>query len=139
MNEELPNGLHDAEILSFTYNIANRILSFEVDVWIGTMDQPTTLRERYKRGTLRFEGVHFFSKGEPERLSDSGLQFLDWTLEENLEEREKLAEPFEGRFFYFYAWCCEMRVGCDDVHFEWATGSETNRSPNDFGTRNTKN
>jgi hypothetical protein len=90
------------------------------------MDQPATLRERYRRGVLTFEGVQFFAKGEPERLSDEGLQFLDWNLKEDLAEKAKLPATFKGLFFDFYALYCSMRVACEDVHFVWsATAKQT--------------
>jgi hypothetical protein len=128
MAEQLPNGLHDAEIEEFTYNVKQRFVSFVTKIWIGTMDQPPSLRERYGRGVLRFEGVQFFTKTESAYLSDDRMTFLTWSLDEDLEEKAKQPQDFVGKFFELAACYCQFRIACDDVFFEWTEKQDTNLS-----------
>ena len=46
---DLPNGLHDAELLSVNHDLLNRTVILDMDVWIGTMADPPERRERYRR------------------------------------------------------------------------------------------
>ncbi|HEV2646080.1 MAG TPA: hypothetical protein VGU46_06920 [Acidobacteriaceae bacterium] len=128
MAEQLPNGLHDAEIEEFTYNIAQQSVVFKVNVWIGTMDQPSSERERYRWGLLRFQGVEFFTKTESAYLSDSRMTFLTWGLQEDLEEKAKLSRVIAGKFFELSACYCQFRIACKDVSFEWTQHDDTNLS-----------
>src|ERR1700741_2977801 len=117
---ELPNGLHDAEILNFTYDLTAATLIFTVNVWVGEM-QPKETRETYRRGKLEFVGVSSFTKGEAERVDDSQLWFLDWELKEDAALAERLGEQVIGKkFFSFYALRCSMEIVCDDVFLSWS-------------------
>jgi hypothetical protein len=129
MDEQLPNGLHDADIEEFTYDVMKNFVRFTVDVWIGSMDQPPELRERYRRGVLLFEEVQFFTKTESWYKSDGGMSFLTWKLEEDLMEKAKLGEELKGKFFSLTACYCEFRIACNNVLFEWIEEFETNRKP----------
>ena len=117
---ELPNGLHDAEILDFTYDLRAATLTFTVDVWIGEMD-PKETRETYRKGKLEFVGVRSFVKGESVDADDGQLWFLDWEIKEHAELAERLRERAVGKkFFSFYALRCTIEIVCDDVFLSWS-------------------
>jgi len=54
--ESFPNGLHDAELLRFEMDYCQRILTFELDIWVGYMHDKLA-RETYRRGVLTVERV----------------------------------------------------------------------------------
>jgi hypothetical protein len=117
---ELPNGLHDAEILDFTYDLTKASLIFTVNVWIGEM-HPKEARETYRRGKLEFVGVTSFTKGEAEQADDGQLWFLDWEVKEGALLAERLRHRAVGKkFFSFYVLRCSMEIVCDGLYLFWS-------------------
>jgi hypothetical protein len=78
-NDRLPNGFHDAEIGKFSFEPEKEILLIELDLWVGMMDDPPSIRERYRKGRILFTGVDFFSMGPPRAKP---LEWIVKTLEE---------------------------------------------------------
>ena len=66
LEDTLPNGLHDAEVLRFTVDYAQRTLTFDLSVWVGTLDDPKERREAYKRGRLELSGLVFLVLEPPD-------------------------------------------------------------------------
>ena len=57
LEEELPNGLHDAQIRSITRNFENGTLMLALHIHVGLLDDPPEERERYRNGMITFSGV----------------------------------------------------------------------------------
>ena len=55
----LPNGFHDAELRRFEMDYVQRKLQFDLDVWIGDMDNPPEDREIYRPARVTVENVAF--------------------------------------------------------------------------------
>jgi hypothetical protein len=57
----LPNGLHDADLRSFTMNYAKHELTLDIAAWVSTGEP----RELYRPARVTFEGVEFFCVEPP--------------------------------------------------------------------------
>jgi hypothetical protein len=130
--EEMPNGFHDAEVSLFAFNPPGETLEIDVDVWIGTMDDPPELRERYRRGRIRFTAVDCFAMPEPRAKP------LQWTIldleQEAYTPRETmypLQNERERRLSAFKLWFgySELSIAAESVEFHWLTDETTNRYP----------
>jgi hypothetical protein len=61
ISETLPNGIHDSALRSLRIDYIRRLVEFELDVWIGSMDDPPSTREIYRRGNLSIKGFRYCS------------------------------------------------------------------------------
>jgi hypothetical protein len=125
MNEQLPNGLHDAEIEMITYDLLAQILSMQVFVWVGTMDDPPALRERYRRAALRFEQTKFFAKSTPYNASDHGLSILSCEVNKHLSSDLKAESPLGENSYRIFTGYCELDIESNGFEFEWLEANET--------------
>jgi len=127
MTEQLPNGLHDAKIETITYDLLAEALSIQVFVWVGMMDDPPSLRERYRRGMLRFKQTKFFAKSAPYDASDAGLSILDFELNKNLSADLKAGPPSGEDSYRIFTGFCELDIESSGFEFEWLEANEVNR------------
>jgi len=67
--ETFPNGLHDAQLLRFEMDYRQRILTFELDIWVGDMGDKFA-RETYRRGVLKVERVGCIVVEPPDPVYD---------------------------------------------------------------------
>jgi hypothetical protein len=129
MNQQLPNGLHDAEIETITYDLLAEALSMQVFVWVGTMGDPPSLRERYRRAILRFKQTKFFAKSAPRDASDRGLLILTCDLNKNLSTDWKAGPPSGENSYRIFTGSCEFDIESGGFEFEWLEVNEVNRHP----------
>lgn len=61
IEQDLPNGLHDAQIQQIEMDYEEARLALRVKVLLGLPGEPTQTRERYRPGMITFLGVQFFS------------------------------------------------------------------------------
>ncbi len=122
----LPNGLHDAEVEVITYDLLGKQVMFQVFVWIGQMSDPPNLRERYRRGLLRFTEVVSFAKSVPYDLSDSRLQILSCAQNKDLISKFRASEPSSENGYRIFTGNCEFDVEAAGCEFEWVS-EEVNR------------
>jgi hypothetical protein len=64
----LPNGFHDAELQRFEMDYVQRLLQFDLVVWIGDMDDKRR-RELYRPARVTFESVGFLVIEPPDTSS----------------------------------------------------------------------
>jgi hypothetical protein len=69
--DRLPNGLHDAEVDTIRIDYLHRTMDFTLDIWIGTMDDPPSTRETYRKGVLKITGLGYCAMDLP----DEGYSF----------------------------------------------------------------
>ena len=129
INDVLPNGLHDAEIEIVTHDLRSRSLEFQVFVWIGTMDDPPSQRERYRRGKIRFERVEMFAVSPPRGSNSGDLTILSLELGAKLRPEFKASDPFGKASYRIFFGYSEMDIAAANIHFEWMDDKEINRSP----------
>src|SRR5271157_2140727 len=66
LEDTLPNGLHDAEVRGIHIDYGLHRLTLDVDVWVGTLDDPPGQREAYKSGQLDISGLIFLVMEPPD-------------------------------------------------------------------------
>lgn len=129
MNEELPNGLHDAKIETIAYDLLVGSLSIQVFIWIGTMDDPPSMRERYRRAILRFKETKFFAKSAPYDASDRRLSILGCELNKNLSTDLRAKPPCGENSYRIFTGYCELDIESNNFEFDWLETNEVNRHP----------
>jgi hypothetical protein len=129
INDRLPNGLHDAEIEIMTEDIRASSLSLQLMVWVGTMDDPPSLRERYRRGRLLFEQVHLFAVTHPRHPDADHSVILTFESNSNLAPEFKASPPFGDSAYRLFFGSSEMDIAAGRVRFDWIDAEEINRDP----------
>ncbi|HZL27582.1 MAG TPA: hypothetical protein VFC39_13735 [Acidobacteriaceae bacterium] len=129
INTLLPNGLHDAEIEIVTHDLRNRSLELRVFVWVGTMGDPPSQRERYRLGKIRFEQVEMFAISPPRGQNSGELTILSLEIGATLLPEFKPADPFGETSYRIFFGYTEMDIAAARIHFEWISTEEINRSP----------
>ena len=82
VERSLPNGLHDAVMRRYVVDYEQRTLEFDIDIWVGNLDSNVEEeRERYKPGTLKFEGLEYFVIDPP---SEVQLVFEPFSLAQEI-------------------------------------------------------
>jgi len=66
LENTLPNGLHDAEVKHISVDYQERTLTVDVEVWIGSIDDPPERREAYRTGQIKMSGLVFFVMEAPD-------------------------------------------------------------------------
>ena len=66
LENTLPNGLHDAEVVRISVDYELRILALDVDVWVGDMDEAPEKREAYRKGLIEISGLLFLAMEPPD-------------------------------------------------------------------------
>ncbi len=63
--QSLPNGFHDAELQRFEMDYVQRQLRFDLDVWVGDMDD-VQARETYRPARLTLDQVAYLVIESPD-------------------------------------------------------------------------
>ena len=123
LEDTLPNGLHDAEVRSIHVDYQRRRLTLDVDVWVGTMDDPPEQREAYKNGQLDISGLIFLVMEPPcagYRVSSEIT--IDSVDEEKSVSRELSRSVPAGAFchsFFVFEWNTCMYFAGTNVEMIW--------------------
>src|SRR5690242_1987239 len=91
IDESLPNGFHDAQLVGLEIDYLHKIAVFKTNVLIGLPDEPVELRDRYRLGTLRFPGVSFVVVDPPAATSAflrPGAVWFSWSRLDAAESPE---------------------------------------------------
>jgi hypothetical protein len=73
LNNKLPNGFHDAKLLSIQLDYIARTATLHLSLWVGSMEAPPgPNREKYQAAILNLSGLCFCSIEPP----DPGYPFL---------------------------------------------------------------
>lgn len=75
LEHTLPNGLHDAELLSISVDYVQRKLTLGLEVFVGDFDGPIDQREAYRKGRIEIFGLQFLAIVTP----DSTYPYSDCT------------------------------------------------------------
>ncbi len=59
LSNSLPNGLHDAELERLEIDYAQRLLTISAEIWVGSMNDPPTTREAYRKAKITLSGLCF--------------------------------------------------------------------------------
>jgi hypothetical protein len=127
INENLPNGLHDAEVEKIAYDLTVGLVSIDLLVWVGTMDDPPETRKRYRRGTLQFRGVVFFAKLAPRDGNDAGLTILSFERNADLSPDFRSGAPSTDNTYRIFTGASEFDIECAACGFKWTDDIDVNR------------
>jgi hypothetical protein len=126
LEEELPNGLHDAQIRSITRNFENRSLTLEVRILIGLPDDPPGKRDEYRNGCITFTGVELFVVEVPDASSASlwsGSVYFSVSRSDvdtfPVEIVKKLTPRINMYTFFLLHWISNIHVAASDMTFGW--------------------
>jgi hypothetical protein len=106
--ESLPNGLHDAHLLSINLDYAERVAELHLDIWVGNMSLDGKAREARRPVVLKLSGLCYFVVEAPDSKYDFHKRkplWIDAGVESLASEVSsvKLPEPPEGAFtFWIY-------------------------------------
>jgi hypothetical protein len=65
IDESLPNGFHDAELVGLEIDYVHQFAVFKTNVLLGLPDEPVEISDRHRLRTLRFSGVSFIVVDPP--------------------------------------------------------------------------
>src|SRR5258708_5276620 len=126
LEEELPNGLHDAQIRSTNRNFENGTLTFGVRILIGLPDDPPTKRNEYRNGTITFTEVAMFVIESPEASSafvaPGSVSFSASRSEVDLlpvDIVKKFPQGVSMYSFFILDWYSNVHVAASDMRFGW--------------------
>jgi len=111
LDDNLPNGFHDAQILSFELDYEAGIAKFNLNLLVGWPDDPEPERQSYQKATLVVRGLCFCSIDPP----DSTYPFLPdgrhiWVSGDPAKPDHLLSLPDLTRKFPAGAWCYRFFV-----------------------------
>ena len=137
LDQELPNGFHDAEVHSITLDYFSGTVTLDVDFWVGDLDSPN--REDHRRGMLTATGLLFCSIEPP----DPSYPFLpdgapitvsgDSADSDTFPALAGLSHRFPAGSscyrFFVNGWNSFIYIAATDVQISWANyGERTEQS-----------
>jgi len=126
LEEELPNGLHDAQIRSITRNFENDTLTLEVRILTGLYDDPPEKRSAYRNGSITFIGVKVFVIETPDAssafLARGAVYFIASLTEPGSIPAQVVAKLAPGNnmySFFILDWHSNIHLAALDMTFGW--------------------
>jgi hypothetical protein len=126
LEEELPNGLHDAQIRSIARNFENGTLTLEVRILIGLPDDSPEKRDEYRNGSITFTGVELFVIESPEAssafLAPGSVSFSVSRSEVDLFPVDIVGKLMQGTDMYslfILDWHSHIHIAASDMSFGW--------------------
>lgn len=127
LDEELPNGLHDAKIRSITHYYDTGTLTVCVEVLVGLPDDPPSMRFAYRDAVISFSNIFLCHIEPPENERIIGVRgsvwFKYWRTEHGILP-PKLSDRFSAEALsytlYVLDWVSSIHVVASDVSFSWA-------------------
>ena len=124
----LPNGLHDAVMRKHVVDYEQRTLDFYIDIWVGDLNSNIEdIREAYKSGVLRFEGLEYFIIEPPSEVEVIFEAFSFSAGDPSIDTIKPsviLPKPPDGTFltyFYIYKLNAFMHICATKVNFSYGT------------------
>jgi hypothetical protein len=121
---ELPNGFHDSEVHTLQLDYPGRSIEIALDVWIGTMVDPPSTRETYRRGVLSITGLQYCAMDMPDERyphADPGPLTVDLA-----ESKAFVPAASFGCRLWVNEWNGFIHLSAQTAEFVW-TGAPVNR------------
>jgi hypothetical protein len=125
LENTLPNGLHDAEVMRISVDYELRILALDLDVWVGDMDEAPEKREAYRKGLIEISGLLFLAMEPPDPnrpFQNGSLRIDGCDLSKNLDK--KLLDSLPPEAFFRSLWVSEwnafIHIAAREAHLKWA-------------------
>ena len=127
IEETLPNGLHDAEILELVMDYKHARLALEVSVLVGQPIEPHPSCERCRPGVIVFRGVVFYSVEFPQGGSSFqppgpvGFTYERAPAGEIPAGLAKiLPQGIQCYSLFLRDWLSHIHIAAVDVRFSWS-------------------
>src|SRR4029077_16091838 len=102
----LPNGFHDADVISIAINFSTRSLVLDMQLWVGDLDaSDKSSREERRRAKLTVTGLLFCAMEPPDaRYLESRKMVISSCGEGTAPNRTKvfLGEIPDGNFLHWF-------------------------------------
>jgi hypothetical protein len=125
LKNTLPSGLHDAKVRSIGVDYAQHLLTLDLAVWVGSVDDPREKREAYKNGQLKIGGLIYFVMEPPDPTYPARIS-SDLTID-SIDDKDSVdadlvrtfpANAFFRRFWVF-EWNACMRLAATSAEIVW--------------------
>ena len=126
LEEELPNGLHDALLRAISIDVVGQAAELDLDIWVGDLDSETVaVREAYRPVRIRLSGLVYLIVDPP---GPGYTSLLGSPLRIDLCDPDPGAIPlktipdteFAARIFVS-EWNSFIRFAARDVDLQWLT------------------
>ena len=128
LEQELPNGLHDAQIISIKRNFENESLILDVRILVGSPDAPPETQSEYRNAAISFTGVKLFTVESPDASSafsaPGGVWFSAGRSKSGTfspEIEKELAGCKETYSFFILDWESSIHIAATDMTFAWSS------------------
>ena len=126
LEEQLPNGLHDAKIRSITHNYETGTLVVFVEILTGSPNDPPSTRSAYQDALISFSDVFLCHIEQPENERIIGVRgsvwFKYWRTGPGIL-LPKLSDRFPtdalSYTLYILEWESSIHIVATDVSFSW--------------------
>jgi len=126
LEQELPNGLHDAKICSITRNFENESVVLAVRILVGLPSDPPDTRDDFRDASITFTGVKLFVVETPEASSafcaSGSVSFnADRSEAGSLppEIESKLSKDIDRYSLFVLDWLSCIHIAASGVCFAW--------------------
>jgi hypothetical protein len=126
IDEELPNGFHDARLLAIHRNLGDGITALDIEVLVGLPDEKAGDRDRTRNGTLNFKETKILVIDPPD--VESSFMFLGAaTFVITEDEAGSLPTRFFGKLgdkqhiytIFVREWLSNIVIAAATVEFVW--------------------
>lgn len=124
LQESLPNGLHDAELVRLSVDYAKREAVVELNIDVGNPNarlEPED--ESYRPARVLFSGVLFVVVDPPDVMYDyAGVSTIDSGSGQPRTAPQKLPPVGDGAFLcwlFVSRWNSFVRIAAQSVELEW--------------------
>jgi hypothetical protein len=126
LEEQLPNGLHDAKIRSVTHNYDTGTLVVCVEILTGLPDDPPAIRSAYRDAVISFTDVSLCHVEQPENERIIGVRgsvwFNYWRTEPGVllpKLSDHLPADAISYTLYVLEWEASIHIVASDLDFSW--------------------
>lgn len=127
LDEQLPNGLHDALIRSIAHNYETGSLVLCVEILTASPDDPPTMQSDYRDAVISFSDVFLCRIEQPENERIIGVKgsiwFKYWRMEPGtLPPKLSARLPADALSYtlYILEWESSIHIVAGAVSFSWS-------------------
>lgn len=124
LENTLPNGLDDTEVVRISIDYKLRILTLDVDVWVGEMTDAPEKREAYRKGQIEISGLLFLVMESPDAnypFANGDLRIDGCDLRKNLDGKLLASLPSEAFFrsLWVNEWNAFIHIAAIGAQIKW--------------------
>jgi hypothetical protein len=132
LEDELPNGLHDAQIRSIARNFENGTLALGVRILVGLPGHSPGERDEYRNGCIMFTGVQLCVTETPDAASAfpalGSVTFSASRSEADLFPAnivERLTPGIDMYSLFVLDWHSHIHIAASNISFHWDRPSDS--------------